>query len=65
MVFATSKIIDRAPVVKFTFHGYGGGEEGYYVCIVGRDDPEGGQPVSSARILESLSIVSVSNLEKF
>lgn len=22
MVFATSKIIDRAPVVKFTFHGW-------------------------------------------
>lgn len=64
MVFATSKIIDRAPVVKFTFHGYGGRREGeYYVCIVGRDDPEGGQSVSSARILESLSIVS--NLEKF
>lgn len=38
MVFATSKIIDRAPVVKFTFHGYGGG----VLCAVHRrkGDPE-------------------------
>lgn len=47
MVFATSKIIDRAPVVKFTFHGYGGG----VLCAVHRrkGDPEReegvGQPV--------------------
>lgn len=38
MVFATSKIIGRAPVVKFTFHGHGGRGRGT-VCIVGRVIP--------------------------
>lgn len=48
MVFATSKIIGRAPVVKFTFHGHGGRGRGT-VCIVGRGDP-----VPLRAILESL-----------
>lgn len=56
MVFATSKIIGRAPVVKFTFHGHGGRGRGT-VCIVGKGDP-----VPLRAILESLEKFSFQNL---